>query len=161
MHESFFFLLLFCRRFFSFSQSTASYFYKAIDTDKANHGNNAHSFNVLQSCWGNIWIMSTEALGFPGGSDGKESTCNAGDLGSIPGLGRSPGGGHGNPLQYSCLENPMDRAAWWALQSMGLQRVRHDWTTNHMKALARYFSCKPFLTSIVDHPGKTSRLANI
>ena len=45
-------------------------------------------------------------LGFPGSSDGKESTCNVGDLGSVPGLGRSPGGGHGNPLQYSCLENP-------------------------------------------------------
>ena len=45
-------------------------------------------------------------MGFPGGSDGKEPTCSAGDLGSIPGLGRSPGGGHGNPLQYSCLENP-------------------------------------------------------
>ena len=45
-------------------------------------------------------------LGFPGGSDGKESTCNVGDLGSIPGMGRSPGGGHGNPSQYSCLENP-------------------------------------------------------
>ena len=44
-------------------------------------------------------------MGFPGGSDGKESTCNAGDLGSIPGLERSLGGGHGNPLQYSCLEN--------------------------------------------------------
>ena len=44
--------------------------------------------------------------GFPGGSDGKESVCNVEDLGSIPGLGRSPGGGHGNPLQYSCLENP-------------------------------------------------------
>ena len=43
--------------------------------------------------------------GFPGGSDDKESTCNVGDLDSIPGLGRSPGGGHGNPLQYSCLEN--------------------------------------------------------
>ena len=43
---------------------------------------------------------------FPGGSDGKESACNAGDQGSIPGLGRSPGGGHSNPLQYSCLENP-------------------------------------------------------
>ena len=52
--------------------------------------------------------------GFPGGSDSNESTCEAGDLGSIPGLGRSPGGGHGNPLQYSCLENPMDRGAWWA-----------------------------------------------
>ena len=46
---------------------------------------------------------------FPGGSDCKESTCNAGDLGSIPGLGRSPGAGNGNPFQYSCLENPMDR----------------------------------------------------
>ena len=45
-------------------------------------------------------------VGFPGGSDGKESACNAGDLGLIPGSGRSPGGGHGNPLQYSCLENP-------------------------------------------------------
>ena len=45
-------------------------------------------------------------MGFPGGSDGKESTCIAGDLGSISGLGRLPGGGHGNRLQYSCLENP-------------------------------------------------------
>ena len=44
--------------------------------------------------------------GFPGGSDGKESTCNVGNLGSVPGLGRCPGGGHGNPFRYSCLENP-------------------------------------------------------
>ena len=51
---------------------------------------------------------------FPSGSDGKESICNAGDLGSIPGSGRSPGKRNGNPLQYSCLGNPMDRAAWWA-----------------------------------------------
>ena len=51
-------------------------------------------------------------LDFPGGSDGKVSAYNAGDLGSIPGLGRSPGEGNGNPLQYSCLENPMDRRAW-------------------------------------------------
>ena len=50
--------------------------------------------------------------GFPGGSDGKESACSLGDAGSIPGLGRPPGGGHGNPLQYSCPENPMDRGAW-------------------------------------------------
>ena len=54
-------------------------------------------------------------MGFPGGLDSKESTCNAGDLGSIPGLGRSPGGGHGNPLQYSYLENLLDRGAWWCL----------------------------------------------
>ena len=53
-------------------------------------------------------------FGFPGGSDSKESVCNVGAPGSIPGLGRSPGEGNGNPLQYSCLENPMDRGAWWA-----------------------------------------------
>ena len=51
---------------------------------------------------------------FPGGSDGKESACNSGDPGSIPGLGRSPGEGNGNPLQHSCLENSMDRGAWRA-----------------------------------------------
>ena len=53
-------------------------------------------------------------LGFPDGSDGKESICNVGDLGSIPGLGRSPGEGNANPFQYSCLENSMDRGAWQA-----------------------------------------------
>ena len=53
-------------------------------------------------------------LGFPGGSNDKESACSAGDLGSISGSARSPGEGNGNPLQYSCLENPMDRGAWWA-----------------------------------------------
>ena len=55
--------------------------------------------------------------GFPGGSVVKNPPSNAGEAGNvglIPGLGRSPGGGHGNPLQYSCLENPMDREAWWA-----------------------------------------------
>ena len=51
---------------------------------------------------------------FPGGSDGKESARNAGDLSSIPGSGRSPGVGNGNPLQYYCLENPKDRGAWQA-----------------------------------------------
>ena len=53
-------------------------------------------------------------MGFLGGLDGKKSACNAGDPGSIPGSGRLPGEGNGNPLQYSCLENPMDRGAWWA-----------------------------------------------
>ena len=51
---------------------------------------------------------------FPGGSEGKASACDVGDPGLIPGSGRSPGEGNGNPLQYSCLENPMDRGAWWA-----------------------------------------------
>ena len=57
---------------------------------------------------------SKRAIGFPGGSDGKESTRSARDPGSIPGLGRSPGEGNSNPLQYSCLENPMDRGTWQA-----------------------------------------------
>ena len=56
----------------------------------------------------------TKSLSFDGGSDSKESACNVGDLGLIPGLGRSPGEGNGNPLQYSCLENPMDGGAWGA-----------------------------------------------
>ena len=51
-------------------------------------------------------------IGFPCGLDSKESNCNAGDLGLIPGLGRSPGEGNGNPLQYCCLENSMDEGAW-------------------------------------------------
>ena len=67
-------------------------------------------------------------MGFPGGSVGKATAYNAGDLrdtGSIPGLGRSPGGGHGNPLESSCLENPMDRGAWRAIGHRS-QRVVHD-----------------------------------
>ena len=71
--------------------------------------------------------MTTVILpeGFPDGSVGKESTCNAGDLGDmdlIPGSRRSPGGGHGNPFQYPCLENPMDRGAWWATVHRVTQR---------------------------------------
>ena len=61
-----------------------------------------------------IYTLVYQDMGFPGGSDGKESACNAGDLGLIPTLGRSPGGGNGNPLQYSCLEKSMDKGAWQA-----------------------------------------------
>ena len=60
---------------------------------------------------------------FPDSSYGKESACNAGNAGSIPGLGRSPGEGNGNPPQYSCLENTMDRGAWWAI----VHRVTKIW----------------------------------
>ena len=67
--------------------------------------------------------------GFPGGSDGKESAWNVGDLGLVLGLGRSPGGGHGSPLQYSYLENPINRVFW--LHSMGLQRFRRNWATKN------------------------------
>ena len=59
--------------------------------------------------------IHTYILGFPGGSDDKESPCNAGDLDLIPGSGRSPGEGNGYPFQYSCLESLMDRGAWWAI----------------------------------------------
>ena len=63
-------------------------------------------------------------MGFPGGSDGKEFVCNARDLGSIPGLGRASGEGSCIPLQYSCLENSMDRGAWWAT----VHGVAKSWT---------------------------------
>ena len=74
-----------------------------------------------------VYISFIAFWGFPGGTNGKKPPANAGDIrdmGSIPGLGRSPGGGHGNPTQYSCLENTMDRGSWWAI----VQRVavRHD-----------------------------------
>ena len=62
--------------------------------------------------------------GFPGGSDGKESVCNGGDQVLIPGSGRSPGEGNGNPLQYSCLENSMVARAWWTT----VHRVAKSWT---------------------------------
>ena len=61
-----------------------------------------------------IFPESSTKAGFPGGSEGKESAYNVGDVGSIPGLGRYPGEGNGNPFQYSCLENSMDRGAWQA-----------------------------------------------
>ena len=66
------------------------------------------------------------SLGFLGCSMVKNPPANAADAGLIPGSGRSPGGGNRNPLQYSCLENGLDRGAWQAIQSMGSQRVRHD-----------------------------------
>ena len=65
-----------------------------------------------------------EELGFPWWLSGKESSCNAGDAGSIPGLGRSPGGGNDNPLQYSCLEDPTDRGAWRTT----VHKVTRRWT---------------------------------
>ena len=64
-------------------------------------------------------------MDFPGGSDSEASVCNAGDPGSLPGSGRSPGGGDGNPLQDSCLKNPMSRGAWWATVH-GIERVRYN-----------------------------------
>ena len=73
--------------------------------------------------------------GFPDGSLGKKSACNSGDVGSIPGLDRSPGEGNGNLLQYSCLGNPMDRGTWWAAVHGGHREsdeTKHS--TQHMIA---------------------------
>ena len=89
---------------------------------------------------------------FPGGSDGKESVCNAGDLGSIPGLGRSPGGGHGNPLQYSCLENSHgQRGQAGYHQSIGSQRVEHNWATKH-STYAHSIKLPPFVLFVLCLP---------
>ena len=81
-----------------------------------------------RSNWRRDRLPTPVFLGFPCGSAGKESACNVGDLGSIPELGRSPGGGHGNPLQYSCLENPMDRGTW-QVTVHGAARVGYNLAT--------------------------------
>jgi len=72
-----------------------------------------------------LYPSSTSINGFPGGSGIKNppAACNAGDVSSTPGLGRYSGGGNGNPLQYSCLESPMDREAWWAM----IHGVEKEW----------------------------------
>ena len=77
-----------------------------------------------------VWSVNTSSSswGFPGSSVSKESACSAGDSGLIPGSGRSPGKRNGNPLQYSCLENPMDRGTWWATVH-GVARARHNLAT--------------------------------
>ena len=71
-----------------------------------------------------VWLGPFTLISFPDTSDGKESACNVGDQGSIPGLGKPLGEGNGNSLQYVCLENPMDRGAWWAI----VFRVTKSWT---------------------------------
>ena len=78
-----------------------------------------------------IYIL--EKMGFPGGSAGKKSACNAGDSGSVPGLGRSPGEGTGDPLQYPCLENSMDRGAW--------QAIVHGITKSRIQLCDYIFTC--------------------
>ena len=83
-----------------------------------------------------MFSITTHLLGIPDGSDSKESICNVGVLGLIPGLGRSPGEGNSNPLQYSCLENPMDRGAWKATVHGGhkeldtTERLTHNYLLN-------------------------------
>jgi len=78
-------------------------------------------------------MLKRRDIPFPGGSDGKESACNAGDLSLIPGLGRSPGERDGYPLRYSGLENPMDKRAWWAAVHGVQKRVRHNLATEQQQ----------------------------
>ena len=80
---------------------------------------------------GNNWRPLLRRWGFPGGSDGKESACNAGDLGSVPGLGRPSGEGNGNPFQYSCLENSTDRgcSSWGSKELATTEQLTHDTTS--------------------------------
>ena len=88
-------------------------------------------------------LYSSLPLGFPGGASGKKLATNAGgirDAGSVPGSGRSPGGGHGNPLQGSCLENPMDRGAWWAADLRVAQsQTRLKWLSMHAHSVQKGF----------------------
>ena len=86
-----------------------------------------------------IFKLLLQFMGFPGGSDSKKFACYAGDLGPIPGLRRSPGGGHGTPLQYSCLGESQWTEEPSGLQFMGSQRVWHNWTTKQL----HFISIKP------------------
>ena len=91
---------------------------------------------------------------FSDGSACKESTCNtgdAGDMGSIPGRGRSPGGGHDNPHQYSCLENPTDRVVWWAMVCGVIKSLTRLTTSQHTASLI-CFDCQNIFYLCVAYP---------
>ena len=95
----------------------------------------------LLFCTKRLWACVCTQSGFPGGSEVKASACNAGDQGLIPGLGRSPGEGNDNPLQYSCLENPMDGGVWWATLVHGVANSR-TWLSNFTSLYALSHSVK-------------------
>ena len=91
-------------------------------------------------------------LGFPGDSDGKESACDAGDLGLISGLGQSPGEGNGNPLQYSRLENSMNRVAWQAtVQAVKKSQLLEDWATNTFTFTSFMWGCDSWTVKKAEH----------
>ena len=105
----------------------------------------------VASCMG-VTVIHDSAFGSSSGLprwlSGKESACNAGDAHSVPGLGRSTGKGNGNPLQYSCLGNPMDRGAWWAIvrgvkkESDTTERLNSNWTQLSLHSCGLGQSCK-------------------
>ena len=95
-----------------------------------------HTFLIFRLKKISLWLellgsLPRASLCFPGGSDGRQFACNVRDLGSVPGLGRSPSGRHDNPLQYPFLENPHGTEGPGGLQFMGTQRVGYDWATEH------------------------------
>ena len=87
-------------------------------------------WSFLGSYWAGIWECWSKRIGFPGGSGGKEPVCNAGNLSSAPWSRRPPAGANGNPLEYSCLGNPMDRGAWWATVRGGGGHKSWAWLSN-------------------------------
>ena len=118
--------------------------------------------------WFNLWVETIPwrrdrlptpiFLGFPGGSDGKEPARNMGDRGSIPGLGRSPGAGHGNPLQYSCLENPYRQMSLAGYSPWG-RRVGHNWETKYIYTCSLIF-LKEFGIIVAILPVRKQRVAD-
>ena len=114
-------------------------------------------------------IFQTQGLNlslFPGGSDGKESACSAGDLGMIPGSGRSPGEGNGYPLQYSCLENSMERGAWWAtVQGVTKSQTRltyrytdmRDTRTHTVSKQCAYTDTRMYSKTNTEHLGRSHK----
>ena len=84
-----------------------------------------------------FWVILIYLLGFPSASEVKASACNVGDLGLIPGLGRSHGEGNGNPLEYSCLGNPTDRGAWSCKESDTTEQLNHH---HHLLDKSRYMN---------------------
>ena len=99
-------------------------------------------------------------MGFPGGSDGKASACNAGDLGSTPGSGRSPGEGNGNQLQYSCLETPMDREAWQTTVH-GVAKSQTNCFTNRVTDLSTFQDCRVTIClALLDAPEQFSKVVS-
>ena len=121
-------------------------------------------FTLIDICVETCICQSVQLLlDFPGGSDSKSSAYNAGDPSSISGLGRSHEEGYGNPLWYSCLENPMDRGAWWAVVH-GSQGVTHSWATNtftffhedeELSSLYLFCNLKVMETSVMNSNNQT------
>jgi len=103
--------------------------------------------NDLMNHEPNIRLMVTDVLDFPGGSAIKNPLANVGDMGSIPGLGRSPGKGNDNPFQYSCLGNPMDRGAWLAtVHGISKESDTTLWLNDNMLFPTEYFFSRKYET---------------